>query len=67
MIGESTDFSSQTLAMGYMGTAYGFGAIIGPVIGGALAHPCKAVGHGFPLCGEGQLNTVRYAPTMHAS
>lgn len=53
--------------MGYMGTAYGFGAIIGPVIGGALANTCKAIGHGFPLCGEGQFNTVRYAPTMHAS
>ena len=50
-----------------MGTAYGFGAIIGPVIGGALAFPCEAVGHGFPLCGEGQLNTVRYAPTMQVS
>jgi len=32
MLGESTDFTSQTVAMGYLGTAYGFGAILGPVI-----------------------------------
>lgn len=61
MLGESTDFSSQTVAMGYLGTAYGFGAILGPVIGGALAFPCDVFGQGIPLCGEGQLNANRCA------
>ena len=61
MLGESTDFSSQTVAMGYLGTAYGFGAILGPMIGGALAFPCDVFGQGFPLCGEGQLNADRCA------
>ena len=61
MLAESTDFSSQTVAMGYLGTAYGFGAILGPVIGGALAFPCDALGPGVPWCGEGELNAVRCA------
>ena len=59
MLAESTDFSSQTVAMGYLGTAYGFGAILGPVIGGALAFPCDALGPNVPWCGEGELNAVR--------
>ena len=61
MLAESTDFSSQTVAMGYLGTAYGFGAILGPVIGGALAFPCDALGPGVLWCGEGELNAVRCA------
>ena len=59
MIGESTDFSSQTVAMGYLGTAFGVGVILGPLIGGALAYPCDNFGSGFPLCGANQLNAQR--------
>ena len=61
MIGESTDFSSQTVAMGYLGTAFGVGVILGPLIGGALAYPCDNFGSSFPLCGANQLNAQRYA------
>ena len=59
MIGESTDFSSQTVAMGYLGTAFGVGVILGPLIGGALAYPCDNFGSGFPFCGANQLNAQR--------
>ena len=59
MIGESTDFSSQTVAMGYLGTAFGVGVILGPLIGGALAYPCDNFGSSFPLCGPSQLNAQR--------
>lgn len=64
MIGESTDFSSQTVAMGYLGTAFGVGVILGPLIGGALAYPCDNFGAGFPLCGVNQLNAQRYVTPL---
>lgn len=62
MIGESTDFSSQTVAMGYLGTAFGVGVILGPLIGGALAYPCDNFGTSFPLCNAHQLNAERCGP-----
>ncbi|CAL8468781.1 g8322 [Coccomyxa elongata] len=59
MIGESTDFTSQAVAFGYLGLAFGVGTVLGPLVGGALSMPCENIGSGFPLCGEGQLNAVR--------
>ncbi len=60
MIGESTDFTSQAVAFGYLGLAFGVGTVLGPLVGGALSMPCENIGPGFPLCGEGQLNAVRW-------
>ncbi|EIE22258.1 MFS general substrate transporter [Coccomyxa subellipsoidea C-169] len=59
MIGESTDFTSQAVAFGYLGLAFGVGTVLGPLVGGALSMPCENVGPGFPLCGEGHLNAIR--------
>ena len=59
MIGESTDFTSQAVAFGYLGLAFGVGTVLGPLVGGALSMPCENIGPGLPLCGDGQLNAVR--------
>lgn len=59
MIGESTDFTSQAIAFGYLGLAFGVGTVLGPLIGGTLTYPCDNFGASFPLCGPGQLNAAR--------
>ncbi|KAL0030922.1 hypothetical protein WJX79_001406 [Trebouxia sp. C0005] len=59
MIGESMDLPTQALALGYLSLSWGFGTILGPSLGGALAQPCQAYGSGFPLCKPGQLFETR--------
>ena len=59
MIGESTGFTSQAIAFGYLGLAQGLGTVLGPLIGGSLASPCDSFGPRFPLCAPGQLNDAR--------
>lgn len=59
MLGEGTDFTSQAVAFGYLGLAFGVGTVLGPMIGGALSMPCQNIGPSFPLCGLGQLNDTR--------
>ena len=69
MIGESTDFTSQAVAFGYLGLAFGVGTVLGPLIGGSLASPCEEFGPRFPLCGPGQLNAARpfFLPCLGAA
>jgi len=59
MIGETTDFTTQAIAFGYLGLSFGAGTILGPLMGGALSQPCDVFGAGFPLCGKGQLFEIR--------
>ena len=69
MIGESTDFTSQAIAFGYLGLAFGVGTVLGPLIGGTLTYPCNTFGASFPLCGPGQLNDARpfFLPCLGAA
>ena len=69
MIGESTDFTSQAIAFGYLGLAFGVGTVLGPLIGGTLTYPCQELGFALPLCGEGQLNQIRpfFLPCLGAA
>jgi MFS family permease len=69
MIGESTDFTSQAIAFGYLGLAFGVGTVLGPLIGGTLTYPCDELGPWLPLCGVGQLNQTRpfFLPCLGAA
>ncbi|GAM29274.1 hypothetical protein SAMD00019534_124500 [Acytostelium subglobosum LB1] len=40
-IGEITDKTNQIEAFGYIGLTWGFGSIIGPMLGGVLSEPAK--------------------------
>eukprot|EP01132_Coremiostelium_polycephalum_P005555 gene5555-6918_t len=42
-IGEVTDDSNQVLAYGYLTIFFGFGAIVGPLIGGFLIYPTQNI------------------------
>lgn len=56
IIGESADPLLQGTMFGYMSLAWGLGAIAGPLLGGALSHPCENLPRAsIAWCGEGQL------------
>ena len=59
MLGESCDATNQARALAIFTLGWGFGSIVGPLLGGLLSEPCDKI-DSFPLCGPNQLFRLRY-------
>ena len=60
MLGEACDVTNQARGMAYFTLGWGFGSIVGPLLGGILSEPCENY-ENFPLCGADQLFYTRQA------